>query len=74
MPFSASISLGAYTAAIFSQSPPCTGDINGDGMVGVDDLLLVIAYWGTGGGDIDGDGTTDVDDLLSIINAWGNCP
>ena len=74
MPFSASISLGAYTAAIFSQSPPCTGDINGDGMIGVDDLLLVIAYWGTDGGDIDGDGTTDVDDLLSIINAWGNCP
>jgi hypothetical protein len=55
----------------------CTGDVNGDGMVDVTDILAVIGAWGsTNGGpeDVNGDGIVNVDDLLSIVAAWGNCP
>ena len=53
----------------------CASDINGDGVVGVDDVLAVLAGWGsTGDGDVDGSGTIDVDDLLIVIASWGVCP
>jgi len=45
--------------------PPCPGDMNGDGDIGVDDLLTVIAGWGS---------PYDVDDLLLVIQSWGGCP
>jgi len=45
--------------------PDCDGDINGDGHVGVDDLLAVIASWGD---------PYNVDDLLLVIGGWGPCP
>ena len=53
----------------------CTGDITLDGLVGVDDLLAIIATWdNTGGpGDIDGSGTVDTGDLLMILDGWGWC-
>jgi agmatine/peptidylarginine deiminase len=50
------------------------GDVTGDGHVGVDDLLAVIADWGCLGpctGDATGDGTVGVDDLLLVIANWG---
>lgn len=54
---------------------PCTGDLDGDNLVGVNDLLACIAGWGTGNGDANGDGNTNVDDLLLIIAHWGtSCP
>jgi parallel beta-helix repeat protein len=43
----------------------CDGDINGDGQVGVDDVLTVIAEWGM---------PYDVNDLLTVIASWGPCP
>ena len=54
---------------------PCT-----DGLVNIDDLLLVIMRWGdcpTGAssycaGDITTDATVNIDDLLAVINAWSN--
>lgn len=54
----------------------CVGDINGDGVVGVEDLLSVVGSWGSCSGcdeDIDGDGTVGVTDLLAIVDAWGAC-
>ncbi|MCP4757929.1 MAG: hypothetical protein GY894_10870 [Planctomycetes bacterium] len=47
-------------------------DLNGDGLVGVDDLLMVIGDWGaaSGPGDANGDSTTDVNDLLVVLKAW----
>ncbi|MBC8201770.1 MAG: hypothetical protein H8E86_06940 [Planctomycetes bacterium] len=55
---------------------PCPEDINGDGNVGVNDLLAVIDQWGQPGGsaDVNGDGTVDVSDLLTVVGNWGQCP
>ena len=45
---------------------PCPGDITGDGTVGVDDLLAVIADWND---------PYTVDDLLEVIANWNaTCP
>jgi hypothetical protein len=54
--------------------PPCPADLTGDLTVNVNDLLNLLAGWGTAQGDVTGDGTCDVDDLLSLIGAWGSCP
>jgi 1,4-alpha-glucan branching enzyme len=74
MPYSASFKFGPYTMGIFSQSPPCPMDLDGDGSVTVNEVLLIIASWGTPDADVTGDGQTDVDDLLAIIGAFGVCP
>ncbi len=48
-------------------------DVNGDGTVGFDDLLGVLAAFGTCDGcpeDVDGDGTVGFDDVLEVLAAW----
>jgi plastocyanin len=54
---------------------PCIGDLDGDDVVGVTDLLEILAAWGDGGGpaDIDNSGFVDVADLLLLLAAWGPC-
>lgn len=64
----------------FAQSTPeCGADVDGDGLVGVTDLLALLGAWGAadpfadiapGGGDL----TVDVVDLLALLGAWGPCP
>ena len=54
----------------------CPADIDGDGSVAVNDLLAIIAEWGSSTEptlDLDGSGIVDVGDLLVIIGAWGPC-
>lgn len=52
----------------------CIGDINNDGLAGVDDLLIILdAYETSDNGDLDEDGDTDVNDILILIAAWGPC-
>jgi len=53
----------------------CDGDLDGDLIVGLDDLLLVLGAFGIDdGGDVDGDGTTGLDDLLTVLGNFGtNC-
>jgi Ca2+-binding EF-hand superfamily protein len=57
--------------------PPRLGDIDGDGVVNVNDLLLVINAWGPCPppnlcpADVTGDGMINVNDLLVVINNWG---
>ena len=49
------------------------GDINGDGTVDVEDLLLLLAAWGDCTDcpeDLDGSGAVDVDDLLILLANW----
>ena len=52
-----------------------TGDVDGDGYVGVNDLLALIAVWGTCDNcveDINHDGTVNVTDLLVVIGNWSS--
>jgi hypothetical protein len=63
---------------IVVQVPPCDGDVNSTGQVNVDDLLLVIAFWGHTNpimprADVNSDGFVNIDDLLALINNWGPC-
>jgi murein tripeptide amidase MpaA len=54
---------------------PCPADIDADGDVDVDDILLVIGSFGTTGpvGDINEDGTVDVNDVLEVVGGFGPC-
>lgn len=54
------------------------GDVNGDHVVNVTDLLLVTNAWGpcpdqagSCPADVNGDGAVNVSDLLIVINNWG---
>jgi hypothetical protein len=56
---------------------PCPWDLDGDGMVGITDLLALLPEWGTDPGgppDFDGDGMVGITDLLALLAAWGPCP
>ena len=53
--------------------PVIPGDVNGDGIVGITDLLAVVDAWGPCGGcseDLSGDGVVDIVDLLEVIGNW----
>jgi choice-of-anchor B domain-containing protein len=49
------------------------GDLNGDGVVGADDLAQLLGSWGATGGpaDINGSGLVDATDLAILIGNWG---
>ncbi len=57
--------------------PPVLGDINGDGIVGASDLLLLLGNWGPCGdcndcpADLDGNCTVGAADLLILLANWG---
>jgi hypothetical protein len=65
-------------AATVAMGPvaPGPGDVNHDGGVDVDDLLLVITSWGPCknvldcDADANRDGTVNVDDLVLVILHW----
>jgi uncharacterized membrane protein len=66
----------AYVVTIPAESSgdPCPADIDGNGMVDVTDLLVLLGNWGgEGDGDIDGNGVVDTQDLLALLAAWGPC-
>ena len=54
----------------------CAGDVDGDGVVGINDFLALLAAWGPNPGhaaDIDGDGEVGILDFLALLAAWGPC-
>ncbi len=61
---------------MFNQSCQ-TGDLDGDGVVGSSDLVILLAAWGPCPelfgcrADLDGDGTVDFEDLLIVLDAGG---
>ncbi len=68
---------GATT--LFQETFPLKpGDVDGNGAVGVEDLVLVIVNWGACPdppepctGDINESGAVDVNDLLLVVLGWG---
>ena len=47
-------------------------DLDGDGVVGPQDLATLLGNWGNpGAGDIDGDGQVGAPDLAALLGAWG---
>ncbi|MCH2136781.1 MAG: hypothetical protein MK101_09395 [Phycisphaerales bacterium] len=54
----------------------CEGDVTGDGLADVNDVLALITEWGTIGHvpeDLNGDGEVGVEDLLIILQWFNNC-
>jgi len=71
---------GTTTAATVGPSAPppepCPGDFNQDGLIGLEDLTVLLASYGSNaGGDMDGDGDTDLEDLTQFLALYGTaCP
>jgi len=62
------------TSWLFPEVDGIIGDLDGDGIVGVEDLLIVISQWGSCSGcvsDLDGNDIVNVEDLLIVIANWG---
>ena len=53
------------------EANDCPADLDGDGTIAVNDILVLIAAWQTPAGDIDGDGTTGVNDILLLLDQFG---
>ena len=55
----------------------CPADLDGDGEVGIGDVLAVLSAWGPCPEcpeDLDHDGEIGLGDLLILLAAWGPCP
>ncbi len=58
---------------------PCTGDINGDGLINSTDLSQLLGAWGPvttppSTADLNNDNTVNATDLGLLLGAWGLCP
>jgi hypothetical protein len=64
--------LSVEVDAVVDAGPWNNPDPTGDGVVDVNDLLLIIGHWGQAGGpaDVNHDGIVNVDDLLIVLEAW----
>lgn len=55
-----------------AQNTICDADLDGDLVVDVDDLLVLLsAYGGSAAGDMNADGQTNVNDLLILLGNYG---
>ena len=62
---------------VFDQA--LVGDLNGDGVVGIADLDILLAHWGdavagydASRGEVTGDGLVGHDDLQAVLGHWSN--
>jgi len=64
----------ALADLIWSTKLRRIGDLSGDDQVGVDDLVLLVARWGSDDADADlnGDGVVNFLDLLDLLSRWTN--
>lgn len=66
---------------IVKGDPPCPGDLDHDGAVGLGDLAILLSHFGTRSGasaahgDLDADGDIDLADLGGLLSRFGSkCP
>ena len=59
---------------LFPEQVGVPGDLDGNGVVDVNDLLIIIAAWGVCSGDcpadLSGDGVVEVNDILQLLSFW----
>jgi hypothetical protein len=70
------LSLDADFALVVVAADLCLGDITGDHVVGVADLIRVLTFWNNPFGqqaDLNNDGHVNMADLLLVIANWGPC-
>ena len=71
---------GAGTGTLTISCPvvnPCPWDLDGNGDVGINDFLDLLAAWGPNPGhpaDFDGDDVVGINDFLELLGNWGACP
>jgi hypothetical protein len=62
------------TMGAYEPIPPQPADLNGDGIINIGDILVLIGNWGCladdCAGDINGDGITNINDLLMLIGLF----
>lgn len=54
----------------------CRGDVDGNGVVNIDDLIEIFIAWGDpfpGEADLNNDGTVNGGDLSLVLQGWGTC-
>ncbi len=59
----------AHAVAAFE----CPADLNGDGVVDLNDVAIVLAGWGGPNGDVDCDGITNGIDYVMVLSSLGSC-
>lgn len=69
---------GSTTAIVRGPSfvATCPGDLDGDDLVRVPDLIILLSNWGPCVGceaDLSGDGVVNTIDLVRLLSAWGAC-
>ncbi|MBG80073.1 MAG: hypothetical protein CMJ39_05095 [Phycisphaerae bacterium] len=57
------------------DEPDCPGDVTGDGLADVNDILAILGAFGTSDpdADLDGDGIVAVNDILLLLSYYGDC-
>ena len=71
---------GIEEAWLVRLPDPCQADLNHDGIVGMQDLLLILNLIGpcedcmNCTGDLNGDCQVDSADILALFGEWGDCP
>lgn len=69
--------IGADNLRLTHTAPPIPGDLNGDGVVDIEDLFILLAAWGECDDckhcpeDLDGNCEVDIEDLFILLAYWG---
>ncbi len=75
-PIAVDVTYGPTSVVVTAlQGPaPTPGDLDGDGIVGINDFLALLAAWGPNPGhpaDFDNDGFVGINDFLMLLANWG---